>query len=618
MLIKPPPKLTVSEWADTHRYLPETSASPGRWNTDRVPFLKGMMDAVNEDGIQRIVIKKSAQVGGTELILNTLGYFIHHDPSPVLMLQPTLQMAQDFSKDRLDPMIQDSPELKKRVSDRKSRDTSNTLLQKKFRGGYVTLAGANSPASLASRPIRIVLADEIDRYPKSAGDEGSPLRLAQKRTTSFWNALYIENSTPTIAGHSAIDESWQDSDQRRFYVPCPFCQHWQTLKFERLRPDFLPDGKPVNPRYECEGCSELIPESHKYAMVKAGEWRASKPFHGTAGFHINELYSTISARGWLGILRDYHESKDNPEKLKTFINTSLGECFEAKEGDSPNWEILHARREQYAFGSCPDSVQFVTAGCDVQKDRLEVECVGWCSDKQSYSLDYFTFFGDTSSIDSECWRELDKLIGKSFQKPDGTQLPIALLAIDSGYNTQAVYNWARNYPPSRVMVTKGMRTQATMLGQGKSVDVTFNGKKIKRGVTLWPLGVDILKAELYGWLKLPKPEAEGEEFRPGYCHFPEYPEEYFKQLTAEVLTAKFIRGHKVYEWEKVRDRNEALDCRVMARACAHRLGLDRLSEEKLERVTSRVTTPVETKTAMATKPETKRPKIKRVQKESWI
>jgi len=251
----PPPRLTVSQWADQHRKLsPEASAEPGQWDTSRAEFQRGIMDAVSDPLIEEVVVMKSAQVGWTEIINNIAGYFIDQDPAPIMVMQPTLEMAEGWSTDRLAPMVRDSPRLAAKIADAKSRDSGNKLLQKRFPGGQLVIVGANSPASLASRPMRVILADEVDRYPASAGVEGDPLTLAYKRTNNFWNRRKLAGSTPTIAGSSRIEAKFDESDKRFFFVPCPHCDEHQVLKWEQVRWEKTKSGahRADTAHYVCE------------------------------------------------------------------------------------------------------------------------------------------------------------------------------------------------------------------------------------------------------------------------------------------------------------------------------------------------------------------------------
>jgi phage terminase large subunit GpA-like protein len=581
--LAPPPKITVSQWADAERRLsPEASAEPGRWSTDRAPHQRGPMDAVKEPGVQRIVLMWSAQVGKTEIILNILGYFMAHDPSPMLLTQPSLEMAEAFSKDRLAPMIRDTPALRARVKDVRSRDSGNTILHKKFPGGQLTMAGANSPASLASRPVRIVLNDEVDRYPRSAGTEGDPVALSQKRATTFYNRFFIEVSTPTIEGASRIAESFEESDKRFREVPCPECGGYQVLKFSNFKWDIDEAGRPVRVRYSCIHCPAEFDDSKKDEMLRAARWVATAPFKGTAGFHIWEAYSPW--RRWSEIIADHLDALKSPDKLKTWTNTALAETWKEKT-DAPKWKLLYDRRELYQIGIIPRDCVFLTAGADVQRDRIEVEIVGWTRGKRSYSIDYRVFHGDTAldrTQPGSPWAEVDKLLMEEWPHESGVSLPIRALAVDSGFNTQQVYAWARCHSVTRVIAVKGSERASTILTNATKVDLKIDGRRVRRGFQIWNVGVDQAKSEFYAWLRLEKP-MEGEPYPAGYCHFPEYGQEYFEQLTAEELVRRIDRkGYSFYQWEKKRERNEALDCRVYARAAAAFVGMDRFTDSHWE------------------------------------
>lgn len=516
----------------------------------------------------------SAQVGKSELLLNTVGYHIHLDPAPMLMVQPTLELAEAFSKDRLTPMVRDTPCLKGKLKDAKSKDSNNTLLHKKFPGGQITLAGANSAASLASRPVRIVLCDEVDRYPVSAGAEGDPISLAKKRAATFFNRKYISTSTPTIKNHSRIETAYLASDMRKYQVPCPHCDHYQVLIWGQLK---WVEGNPSSATYECSSCRKPIEEHHKLQMLKVGKWIAEQPFKGIAGFHLSELYSPW--RKWSEMVVDFLAAKESPEMLKAWVNTSLGEAWEQK-GDAPDWKRLYERREKYQIGSVPTGVAFLTAGVDVQKDRIEIQVKGWGRGKESWSIDNEVIPGDTST--PEPWQKLSQFLEKTYSSSDERNFPIRTMAVDSGFNTQEVYNWCRQYPYNRVIAVKGRENSGVLLGAPSSVDLTVNGRRIRRGFKVWIAGVNIAKSELFGWLRQERP-IEGEIYPPGYCHFPEYDKEFFEQLTAEHLVRKkTTKGYFTYVWEKTRERNEALDTTIYNRIAAAAVGIDRFKDRDWE------------------------------------
>ena len=378
---KCPPKLTISQWADLYRYLsPEASAEPGKYLTSRAEYQRGIMDAFSAPEVERIVVMSSAQVGKTEILNNIVGYFIDQDPSTILNLQPTLEMAQTWSKDRLAPMVRDNECLAKKVRSSKSKDSDNTILHKLFPGGHITMVGANSPAGLASRPIRIVLCDEVDRYPLSAGAEGDPVNLAIKRTTTYWNKKIGLFSTPTIKGISRIEKAFLESDQRYYFVPCPHCGVYQRLRWGQVK--YSKDNV-KEAFYECEHCGGHLSDSDRYRAIAKGYWEAQTEFKGVAGFHLNELYSPW--RKISDIVKDFLEAKDKPDTLKTWVNTSLGETWE-EAGEALDPDSLEARTEDYK--KIPKGGVVLTAGVDTQDDRLEVEITAWGKGEESWLVDY--------------------------------------------------------------------------------------------------------------------------------------------------------------------------------------------------------------------------------------
>ncbi len=446
------------------------------------------------------------------------------------------------------------------------------------------MVGANSGRGFRRVSRRVVIFDEVDGYPPSAGNEGDQINLGIRRTDFYWNRKIILGSTPLIAGASRIEEMFLSGDQRRYHVPCPSCGHKDFLSFRERgdgRGHFMrwPEECPDDAYFVCRGNGCIIEHRHKYAMIAAGEWLAEAPFTNHASFHIWAAYSYGANATWGQIAKEFIKAKkEGPEKLRTFVNTVLGETWQER-GDAPDWERLYGRRETYPIGTVPTGAIVLTAGTDVQKDRFVVEVVGWGRNKESWSVDYFEIHGDTS--DAKTWARLDEALARTYPTANGGGLPIALMAIDSGYNTQEVYNWARMHGPTRVIPIKGQSTARVLIGVPKAVDVKQSGKRIARGHRVWPVGVDIAKAELYGWLRLPPPEP-GEEFAPGYCHFPEYAPEYFRQLTAEHLVKirKKRTGVTTFEWQVQPGReNHVLDARVYARVAVALLGLDRIAPQ---------------------------------------
>ena len=542
-ILAPPPRLMVSDWADRYRRLSsESSAEPGQWNTSRAEYQRGIMDALNDPSTERVVLMTSAQVGKTEILLNAIGYYMDYDPSPIMVLQPTLDMAKTFSKDRLAPMLRDSPALKDKVGDPRSRDSDNTVLHKKFTGGHVTIVGANSPSSLASRPVRILLADEVDRYPPSAGEEGDPLSLAIKRTTTFWNRKMVFVSTPTIKGYSRIEQEYENSTREEWKVACPHCGEYQAFRWSQIRFD---DGT-----MECPNCRSRFDEF--VWKRQPGKWVAREENQGSRGFHLNELASPW--RRWEEVIADFKKAKDSPELLKTWVNTSLGESWEEKSDTDAS--LVMKRREQY-MAQVPDEVLLLTCGVDVQDDRLEMEVVGWSHGKESWGIEYQVFIGDTSQ--DPVWKQLDRYLQKEFTYADGAGIHITSTCIDSGgHRTSEVYKFCRAREHRRIFAVKGRG------GEG----IPFIGKPSRNNrenAALFVLGVDQGKATIISRLKI---NFEGD----GYCHFPMkketgYNEDFFEGITSESMRIVTKKGVRKVTWVKRPGvLNEPLDCRNYATA----------------------------------------------------
>ena len=546
---KPPPKLTISEWADSYRKLsPESSAESGSWRTSRCEYQREIMDTFNDPTTERIVVMTSSQVGKTEILLNAIGYYIDQDASPILVVQPNLSMGQAFSKDRLAAMIRDSEKLKDCVADAKRKDSSNTTMHKKFAGGHISIVGSNSSAGLASRPIRILLLDECDRFEQSVGGEGSPIALAVARTKTFFNRKIFMCSTPTIKGLSAIEAAFEESDQRYFNVPCPECNFKQILKWKNV---VWEENKPETAAYACEDCGSVIEESKKQWMITNGEWIATAPKVKTAGFHISELYSVWST--WSDMAINFLEAKKNPETLKTFINTSLGESWEEK-GQSINYEDLLDRRLNYDINTIPEDVMVLVAGVDTQKDRLEISLVGFARDYECYVIDHRIFWGDPNA--AQVWNDLDDFLKKRFQTESGRIMPISCTCIDSGgHHTNQVYQFTKPRQARRVFAIKGL----SVAGKPIANKPTFVGKN--RAV-LYGVGTDQAKELIYGRLAVEPDKTT--------LHFAaDLDEEYFKQLTAEKRITTFTRGKKQMVWKQIRPRNETLDCLVYSFAAIY-------------------------------------------------
>ncbi len=585
--VRPDADLTVSQWADMHRMLgSRASAEPGRYRTARTPYMREIMDALSPgSSVQRIVFMKAAQVGATEAGNNWIGFAIHHAPGPMLAVQPTVELAKRNSRQRIDPLIEESAALRERVKPARSRDAGNTMLSKEFAGGILIMTGANSAVGLRSTPARYIFLDEVDAYPASADEEGDPVSLAEARSLTFAHRRKVFLvSTPTIRGLSRIEREYDASDQRRFFVPCPHCHQFQWLKFERLRWE---KGRPEAADYHCEGCERPIAEHHKTAMLEAGEWRATATAAdpGTVGYHLSALYSPIGWLSWERIVRAWEAAQGSDEAIRAFKNTILGETW-VESGEAPDWSRLYDRREAWKPGIVPAGGLFLTAGADVQKDRIEVDVWAWGRGGTSWLVDHIVIEGGPDH--QGAWSELTRLLDRTWIHQNGAHLRLAKLAIDTGYEAPAVYAWSRRQGVAQVAPVKGVEgfNRSSPVSGPTYVDVTEGGKRIRRGARLWTVAVSTFKAETYRHLGLPRPTkeelAEGVQHPPGTVHLPDWVEsEWLKQLVAEELvTVRTKRGFARLEWQKLRERNEALDCRVYARAAAWIVGADRWSEAR--------------------------------------
>lgn len=577
--IMPDPVLSVREWADTHRMLPDTSARPGKFSSDFTPYVKEVMERLSVgDPAQKIIVKKSSQVGFTEVGNNWLGYVIDVVPAPMLYVMPTDTMMKDTSKNRIEKMIESTPTLAAKISTKRARDKGNTLMYKEFQGGFVKMVGANSPVGLASTAVRFVYMDEIDRYPLSVGGEGSAEGLADTRTITFGvRRKSLLTSTPTIKGQSAIDERFETTGQRYYHVPCPFCNQEQVLKIEQLRYE---PGKYSDVKYECQHCQTLIDERYKTRMLRGGRWIPRYPEREdglTYGYFINALYSPSSWYPWSQLAKERDECQNDIPRKIVFTNTKLGEAYEETAGDKPEWENIYDRAEDYTEGKLFADVAVLTAGVDVQLDRLEIEIVGWMAERRSQSVEYLQLIGDTSK--DEVWEELGKLLTRTWLREDDAVLPLRLMALDTGYNTHKCYEFSTKHGLSRVAPIKGRDNLDMFFTPPKAKDVVKAGKKVGK-IKVWGVGVSLIKTEIYGVLKL-QVDRETGEIPPGYCHFPRRDPAYFRGLTAEeVVRVTNKKGFDQLVWHKKYKRNEPLDCRVYARAAAAIVGIDRWNTER--------------------------------------
>jgi phage terminase large subunit GpA-like protein len=552
------------------------------------------MDSISDPLNETTTVMSSSQVGKTEWLLNAIGYFVDQDPSSILFITAQLELAQSFSKDRIDPMIRDTPRLCGKILDVKQKDKSNTILHKKFPGGLLVMAGANSPASLASRPIRVVLGDELDRYALSIGRkenaEGDPISIAMKRANTFEHRKkFVWVSTPGVSGYSRIEQLFMQSDQRHFMVPCTRCGHKQKLIFsDRSQFANLSAGRIVFDEanvswayYECEECKAQLGEVDKLKMVRAGEWTVTHPevlrHHG---YHIGELYSPWVS--WESVAKDFMVKKQKKETLQVWVNTSAGETWREDEAVSIATDTLLARREEYT--KVPSGVLLLTAGVDTQDDRFEVSIDGWGLNAESWLIAYRTVYG--TPTDQTVQDALDAILFDTYENEDGIKLRVECTFIDSaGHYTQEVYKYVRRHEGKRVFAIVGRG------GPGRPLigKMTRNNRERAR---LIPVGVDDAKTAIMRNLALEKPTDPNAPYPQGYRHYPLWSDEnYFNGLNSERLVLRKVGGFYKRTWEKKSPsaRNEPLDTAVYSMAAMGLLNpnfeaLAKRREEELDRL----------------------------------
>ena len=609
---QPPENITVSQWAARHRVLSrESSAEAGPWRNERTPYLVEPMDAFNDPRVSDITVAAMSQVGKSELELNIIGDVIDQDPGSMLYIQPNLDDAKKFSKLRIAPMIRDSKRLKAKVSDIKSRDAGNTVLQKTFPGGMLTIVGSQSPSALASTPARYVLGDEVDRWVLSAGTEGDPWSLAAARTTTFYNAKRVAVSTPTIKGFSKIEKLYLDGTQEKWCSQCPDCGEWHDILFDDIKFDFdtittgkIKDYKVLSVGWCCPSCGCL--HSEREMRDQPAKWIADNPGaidHGHRSFWVNAFSSPW--RSWDAIVLGFLKSRNDPEKLKVFYNTVLGQLWEDR-GDLEDEDSMLARREDYGTREdgtpveLPQGVLVLTCGVDTQDDRLEYEVVGHGHYGETWGIKKGIIMGDPGY--DEPWQRLDDVVSHVYKFKDGTGLTISMTFVDSGgHKTQHVYKQCRARLQRRVFAIKGQGGDGIPYTKPPSkVKIMVNGQAVGQ-TWLYSIGVDAGKADIMGALKV-------QEAGPKYCHFPKGVDRgsdnaFFTGLLSEKLVMKSERGRTRWAWVKLpgHERNEALDCRNYAMAAL------RVLDPDMDKVAARLRQKAEGK-APAQAPEPKRRK----------
>lgn len=560
-MFRPPKVQTVSEWADENRVLvSESSSEPGRWRTDRAPYQREIMDAFTQPGIWRIVIMASAQVGKSEIELNMMGCAIDNDPGPILYVQPTDKVAEDYSKRRIAPMFTACPTLRNKIYKAKGRDSNNTITMKTFPGGSLAIIGANSPSDLASKPVRYIFFDETDRFPASAGTEGDPIELAERRTETFrHNRKIVETSTPTNKGASKIERSYMSGTQEEWHVECPHCRQYSYINFSDIRfdkdefknEDGKVDYRVTHVAWQCPLCKRECGEYETKRLP--ARWVAKNPeaiHNGIRSFRLNAFMSPWS--DWKDIVRKFLKAKDDPELLKVFYNTILGETWEVRDRSGVP-EKLYDRREHYT-AEVPDGVLVLTMGVDTQDNRMEYEIVGWNRDEESWGISRGVIPGRADAPGT--WEEIDALLEREWKLKNGMALRVMAAFVDSGgHFSDAVYDACAKRASRKIWPIKGEA------GEKPYVRLM---KKSKSSGTGFMVGVDSGKEAIMYATTLEKPG-------PKYMHFPRdyragYDMEFFRGLISEKMVIHRRAGNAVIAWEKTYDRNEPLDCRNYARA----------------------------------------------------
>ena len=569
-LLEPPPMETISEWTDAYRYTDQ-----GKYYVSLAEYQRAPMDAISDPFVEEVVLMWSVQTGKTELILNTIGRFAHREPCPVMWVLPTIEMAKNVSKQRLEPMFEKTVVLSKLLGEKGTRDANNSLTFKKFPGGFIICPGANSPSSLSSWPIRLLVGDEIDRWGKLIRGEGDILMLARKRTTSFSDKKIVLVSSPTERSTSRIHPAYMETNQQQFYLPCPHCNGMQVLQFPNLKFEYDEEAikdltqvdeeldaeefdykkkaiaAHIHAYFVCIHCGAAIEQDWKHSMVQNGVWRAKYPkIVQRQGFHMWQAYSPFVT--WAETAAEFLHCNGFPDRLRVFTNTALAELYEEKGQRIDDLPLMN-RREDYP-DRLLDKIEVVTCGIDVQADRFECELIGWAADGENWSLDYRVFWGNTGTFDrgkpddDEVYRQLYELFDRQYVTESGNVLPVDAIGMDTGFNTDQVYDFCEIAGKLyRIFPMKGASSSL----KGPLVKQARAGS---RRLKLFIVDGNVAKGILLERLQLEPGER-------GSAHFPmRYKKEYFLGLTAE---EKKTRGN-VKTWEKVRERNEPIDTRVYA------------------------------------------------------
>ena len=571
-LLTPPEPLLISEWAERHAYLPaEGNAEPGKFHCARMPYESAMLDDPLDPAVSEIFWMIGSQIGKTLCIILIIEFYIDHLPTSILAVYPTLDSTRAWMRDKFMPTVKETPRLVGKLKEPRARDSESTALNRKFPGGGLTCVGANSPSGLRQRSKKVVICDEIDAMETTS--EGDPLALADKRAETFFDAVKIKSSTPTLKGSSRIEEGIERSDKQRYFLPCHACGEMQWLKWSQVKFSFVqPDGTEKrdteNAILICEKCGAEWNDQQRLTAIASGhpdnppvvvkgielraEWRATAPFKGIRGRILSGLYQTIGKkRAFKTYLHQFAENfltakRGGKETLQVWTNTFLTETFEVA-AEQVEWSPLLDRVEDYE-GDMPADVCLLTAACDIQKDRVEIEVLGWGDEEETWGIQKSVIYGDFDLPETQT--QVDDFLQKKWRHPAGVELGITCVGIDSGHKTKAVYRFCKVRTARRFYAVKGSSTPHSPL-------ISPNKNK-HYGIWLYSVGTDTAKDSIFSRLKL-------EESGPRYCHFPNgrgYTESYFKQLCSEKLQTYMERGVVKRKWVKQFERNEALDLRV--------------------------------------------------------
>lgn len=610
-----PPHLTVAEWADRNRTLPrKTSSEPGPWRTDRTPYLRQILDDLSEDsGFETVALQFGTQLGKSECGLNWNGYTIDHAPGPMMTIQPTVDLAKRYSRQRVSAMIESTPALRSRIKDSRSRDSGNTVQLKEFSGGIWVLTGANSAAGLASMPARYMHADEIDDYPLDVDGQGDPIQIATARQDTFSRRKNLFTSSPKRPkGFSAIESLRLAGTDFRYQVPCPDCGRYQELVWADEPGDpglKFRDNDPETATYVCAGCGVEIAEHHKGRMLAAGIWVPMNPGRLVRSYLLSSLYSPLGWCSWKKIVKEHlgaiqRRDQGDIGPYKAWVNTRLAKTY-AETGARISEDWLRKRVGSLAAGTVAEGCYVLTAGVDVQDNRLEVGVWGWGPGDEGCVVGHFVIWGDPARTQRlpdgqpTVWERLDDLLRTRFEHAldKSASLPVEAVGVDTGgHCTHAVYNYCR--ARSAMVVSDAGRTWVRrtyaikgedrkpgtpIKGKASNQDVNWEGQIVKAGVKLWKVGTNSAKDWLHAHLRMEVPGA-------GFIHIPTgLPDEWFGQMTAEQrMMVRTSAGHRMVWVCENGKRNEALDCAVYALFSAHALDLNRYTSASWDRLRDRI------------------------------